>query len=134
MGYCGIDDGRFYGAIQNMGQPDWDWWGKVWPTPGATLRSLEIVPVEAHTRSIFVVELEELVQVIEPPPLFLVGLIEAFDLPNRLWSTDFAESVNDVVLGEVALKMEVETRPLILAGIDEFRAVVGDHLDDRTSV
>lgn len=21
-------------------QPDWDWWGKLWPTPGETLRSL----------------------------------------------------------------------------------------------
>lgn len=26
--------------FQNTGQPDWDWWGHVWPTPGATLRKL----------------------------------------------------------------------------------------------
>jgi SAM-dependent methyltransferase len=26
--------------FQNTGQPDWDWWGRVWPTPGATLRRL----------------------------------------------------------------------------------------------
>jgi ubiquinone/menaquinone biosynthesis C-methylase UbiE len=25
---------------QNTGQPDWDWWSKLWPTPGATLRNL----------------------------------------------------------------------------------------------
>ncbi|CAI49900.1 probable S-adenosylmethionine-dependent methyltransferase [Natronomonas pharaonis DSM 2160] len=24
--------------FQNTRQPDWDWWGKLWPTPGATLR------------------------------------------------------------------------------------------------
>jgi len=26
--------------FQNTAQPDWDWWGKLWPTPGATLRRL----------------------------------------------------------------------------------------------
>lgn len=26
--------------FQNTGQPDWDWWGKLWPTPGETLRQL----------------------------------------------------------------------------------------------
>lgn len=26
--------------FRNTGQPDWDWWGRLWPTPGATLRSL----------------------------------------------------------------------------------------------
>jgi len=28
--------------FQNTGQPDWDWWSKLWPSPGATLRSLGI--------------------------------------------------------------------------------------------
>jgi SAM-dependent methyltransferase len=26
--------------FQNTGLPDWDWWGKLWPTPGETLRRL----------------------------------------------------------------------------------------------
>ncbi|MFC7134383.1 MULTISPECIES: class I SAM-dependent methyltransferase [Salinibaculum] len=30
--------------FQNTGQPDWDWWGRVWPTPGATLRRLGVAP------------------------------------------------------------------------------------------
>jgi len=31
--------------FRNTGQPDWDWWGGVWPTPGATLlRQLGLVP------------------------------------------------------------------------------------------
>ncbi|SFS10308.1 Methyltransferase domain-containing protein [Halomicrobium zhouii] len=28
--------------FENTGQPDWDWWGKLWPTPGATLRELGV--------------------------------------------------------------------------------------------
>ncbi len=28
--------------FQNTGQPDWDWWSKLWPTPGATLRELGV--------------------------------------------------------------------------------------------
>jgi len=30
------------GLFQNTRQPDWDWWSKLWPTPGATLRRLGI--------------------------------------------------------------------------------------------
>jgi SAM-dependent methyltransferase len=30
--------------FRNTGQPDWDWWGRVWPTPGATLRDLGVSP------------------------------------------------------------------------------------------
>jgi SAM-dependent methyltransferase len=26
--------------FHNTRQPDWDWWGKLWPTPGETLRTL----------------------------------------------------------------------------------------------
>lgn len=26
--------------FHNTGQPDWDWWGRLWPTPGETLREL----------------------------------------------------------------------------------------------
>jgi ubiquinone/menaquinone biosynthesis C-methylase UbiE len=32
--------------FQNTAQPDWDWWGRLWPTPGATLRRLGIAPGE----------------------------------------------------------------------------------------
>lgn len=28
--------------FQNTRQPDWDWWGRLWPTPGATLRNLGV--------------------------------------------------------------------------------------------
>lgn len=28
--------------FQNTRQPDWDWWGRLWPAPGETLRDLGI--------------------------------------------------------------------------------------------
>lgn len=28
--------------FQNTRQPDWDWWGKLWPAPGETLRDLGV--------------------------------------------------------------------------------------------
>lgn len=28
--------------FQNTRQPDWGWWGKLWPTPGETLRDLGV--------------------------------------------------------------------------------------------
>ena len=33
--------------FRNTGQPDWDWWGRVWPTPGATLRTLGVASGDA---------------------------------------------------------------------------------------
>lgn len=30
--------------FRNTRQPDWDWWGRLWPTPGATLRELGVRP------------------------------------------------------------------------------------------
>jgi len=30
------------GEFQNTGQPDWDWWGRLWVAPGETLRSLGV--------------------------------------------------------------------------------------------
>ncbi len=33
--------------FQNTRQPDWDWWGKLWPTPGETLRQLNFETADA---------------------------------------------------------------------------------------
>lgn len=30
--------------FRNTRQPDWDWWGRLWPTPGETLRRLGVAP------------------------------------------------------------------------------------------
>jgi hypothetical protein len=63
--------------------------------------------------------------------VFLVGLEEALDLPVRLRSPDFAERVFDVIVVEKPFELVIETWPIILAGIDEFRSVVGDDHQDR---
>src|SRR5699024_3142020 len=92
---------------------------------------LQPVPVEAHVRSLLVVKGEELIQSSEPLAVFLVGLEEPLDLPVRLRSPDFAERVFDVIVVEKVFEFVIETWPIILAGIDEFRSVVGDDLQDR---
>ncbi|SER87640.1 class I SAM-dependent methyltransferase [Natrinema salaciae] len=33
--------------FRNTGQPDWDWWGRLWPTPGSTLRRLGIASCQS---------------------------------------------------------------------------------------
>jgi SAM-dependent methyltransferase len=30
--------------FRNTAQPDWDWWGMLWPAPGGTLRDLGVEP------------------------------------------------------------------------------------------
>jgi SAM-dependent methyltransferase len=34
------------GRFAHTAQPDWDWWSRLWPTPGATLRTLGIGPAD----------------------------------------------------------------------------------------
>ncbi|MDH5020259.1 class I SAM-dependent methyltransferase [Halobacterium rubrum] len=29
-------------SFEHTGQPDWDWWGRLWPAPGETLRDLGV--------------------------------------------------------------------------------------------
>lgn len=33
--------------FRNTRQPDWDWWGRLWPTPGETLRRLGLAAGDA---------------------------------------------------------------------------------------
>ena len=64
------------GEFQNTGQPDWDWWGKLWPTPGETLRSLGVSEGDS------VVEVGSgngyfalpAARVVEPAPVYAVEL------------------------------------------------------------
>ena len=29
--------------FEYTGQPDWDWWGRLWPAPGETLREFDFL-------------------------------------------------------------------------------------------
>ncbi|SDF88637.1 Methyltransferase domain-containing protein [Halorubrum xinjiangense] len=65
--------------FQNTGQPDWDWWGKLWPTPGATLRELGLAP----GRSVAEVGCGSgyfalpAARIVEPAPVYAVDVDEA---------------------------------------------------------
>ncbi|MFC7097028.1 class I SAM-dependent methyltransferase [Halobaculum marinum] len=65
--------------FQNTGQPDWDWWGRLWPTPGATLRDLGVTSGDA------LVEIGSgngyfalpAARVVDPAPVYALDLDEA---------------------------------------------------------
>lgn len=66
--------------FQNTGLPDWDWWGKLWPTPGETLRKLGIesgntVAEVGCGNGYFALPAA---RVIEPEPVYAVELDEEF--------------------------------------------------------
>lgn len=65
--------------FQNTGQPDWDWWGKLWPTPGETLRSLGIGPGQtlAEVGSGNGYFALPAARIVEPNPVYAVDLDES---------------------------------------------------------
>lgn len=62
--------------------------------------------------------------------MFLVGLEEPLDIPVGLWSPTRTQRVSDVVFMKIAFELVVETGSLVLVEVDEFRAVIGDDLQN----
>lgn len=60
-------------------------------------------------RPFLVVEGEELCESSEPPAVLVVGLEESLDLPVRLWSSNLAEGVLDVILVKGAFEFVIGT-------------------------
>lgn len=65
--------------FQNTGQPDWDWWSKLWPTPGATLRDLGLRSGESVAEvgcgsGYFALPAA---RIVEPEPVYAIDLDEA---------------------------------------------------------
>ena len=62
--------------FQNTRQPDWDWWGRLWPTPGETLRLLGLGPdtslVEVGSGNGYFAL--PAARVVEPAPVYAIDL------------------------------------------------------------
>lgn len=62
--------------FQNTRQPDWDWWGRLWPAPGETLRELGLtagdVAVEIGSGNGYLTL--PAARIVDPAPVYAVDL------------------------------------------------------------
>lgn len=83
----------------NTGQPDWDWWGKLWPTPGETLRQLDL------STGVSLVEIGSgngyfalpAARIVSPAPVYAIDLdSEVLEELNHLASRREIENISPV--------------------------------------
>ncbi|WP_123538228.1 class I SAM-dependent methyltransferase [Halosimplex salinum] len=65
--------------FQNTRQPDWGWWGRLWPAPGETLRELGVEPGETLAEigcgnGYFALPAA---RIVEPAPVYALDIDEA---------------------------------------------------------
>jgi len=126
--------------FQNTGQPDWDWWGRLWPTPADTLRRLGL---ERGDRTVEIgcgngYFALPAAQIVDPAPVYAVDLDET--LLHELAALAADQEVDTVVpirgdARELASHLPEPVDVAVLAnafhGIDDrdaFLAAVGDAL------
>ncbi|MHB9285938.1 class I SAM-dependent methyltransferase [Halobacteriales archaeon Cl-PHB] len=119
--------------FQNTRQPDWDWWGRLWPTPGATLRRLGLSTGDS------VVEIGSgngyfalpAARVVDPAPVYALDLDETVldELDHLATLQEIDNAVP--VLGDARSLSETLAEPVDVAllanafhGIDDTAAVV----------
>lgn len=83
--------------FQNTGQPDWDWWGRLWPTPVDTLRQ---VGLEQGDRTVEIgcgngYFALPAARIVGPEPVYAVDLDEA--LLNELVALADKQGIDTVV-------------------------------------
>jgi cyclopropane fatty-acyl-phospholipid synthase-like methyltransferase len=85
--------------FQNTGQPDWDWWSKLWPTPGATLRKLGVEDGESVAEvgcgsGYFALPAA---RIVAPEPVYAVDLDETLlDELARLAGSQTVENITPI--------------------------------------
>jgi len=119
--------------FQNTNQPDWDWWGRLWPTPGATLRRLGVAPGEtvaevASGNGYFTLPAA---RVTDPSPVYALDLDESLlDELSHLAGKQGIENVKTVRgdARETAERLPEPVDTVLLAntfhGVDETARVV----------
>ncbi|USZ69699.1 class I SAM-dependent methyltransferase (plasmid) [Halorussus salilacus] len=119
--------------FENTGQPDWDWWGRLWPTPGETLRRLGVEPGETYVEAgcgngYFALPAA---RIVDPAPLYALDLDE--ELLGELADLADRQGVENVVpvrgdVRELPAHLPETVEGVLLAnafhGIGETAAVV----------
>jgi SAM-dependent methyltransferase len=128
--------------FQNTGLPDWDWWGKLWPTPGETLRDLGIEP------GITVAEVGcgngyfalPAARIIEPEPVYAVEIdAEFLDELAHLADQQGIENVDPICGDARSLSRQLpEAVDVVLManafhGVDDTAGLVGQVFDSLRS-
>lgn len=102
--------------FQNTRQPDWDWWGQLWPAPGETLREFG---VEAG---------ETLVEVGSGNGYFALPAARITE-PATVYAVDIDESLLEE-LSQLADKQAIENLSTITGDVRQ----LAQHLPERVDV
>lgn len=124
--------------FRNTGQPDWDWWGRLWPTPGETLRLLGVEPgttfVEAGCGNGYFAL--PAARIADPAPLYALDVdASLLDELERLADRNGIENVVPIRgdARELAAHLPEPVDGVLLAnafhGIDDSAAVVESAFD-----
>ncbi|MFB6091464.1 MAG: class I SAM-dependent methyltransferase [Haloquadratum sp.] len=101
--------------FQNTGQPDWDWWGRLWPTPGETLRRLGIRSGDA------------LAEVPSGNGYFALPAARIAD-PATVYALDLDEGRLDE-LARLAAQQEIDNVETIRGDVRELSALLPEPVD-----
>lgn len=120
--------------FRNTRQPDWDWWGRLWPTPGETLRRIGVSSdaslVEVGCGNGYFAL--PAARIVDPAPVYALDVDEALlDELGRLADRQGIENVVPVhgdarsLAGELPEPVDVALLANALHGVEDAAAFVG---------